>query len=491
MDLYFSSHFGLAPDVVQDYGAFDVSVITDLPLFIDPFLLFNSEKEEYQALHSGILRYLAFLRDKAAVGDLSGGLVQSLFRFKEVKQNWLGFCVLGNEGHALGAKFATALYENLGSIFSDFGTEQVTRASHLEKLTLLSGNVGRDGISDFTTNLIKEFLLEYTQTFADRHLSSAQTAEFRVAKVRFNYETETWEARNYRLPVVREDFVLLTPMDILTRDETWISSGDMMKQFHRIPLAMPNEELRAHVNNYFQQQLPREPRREDIASAMRRTVLRYPELLDYYIRLKEDTGDEARAVSAEKVKEADALFVRQLQQALADVAEKTDFYKLGYSSYDEALKRVHAFKDYIENKDGYRLINAGNGKPFSKETDVQLYFGVIWFGSAFDVNREPNNGRGPVDFKVSIGASDKALIEFKLASNSKLKQNLANQVEVYEKANDTKKSIKVVVCYTAEDEAKVAKVLSELKLVGKENVVVIDARSDNKPSASNVKSVGE
>jgi hypothetical protein len=48
----------------------------------------------------------------------------------------------------------------------------------------------------------------------------------------------------------------------------------------------------------------------------------------------------------------------------------------------------------------------------------------VWCGTEFDVNREVNNGRGPVDFKVSFGADDKSLIEVKLASNSSLKRNL-------------------------------------------------------------------
>lgn len=57
--------------------------------------------------------------------------------------------------------------------------------------------------------------------------------------------------------------------------------------------------------------------------------------------------------------------------------------------------------------------------------------------SEFDVNREPNYGRGPVDFKASYGAGDKSLIEFKLGSNTQLKRNLEKQVEIYKKANQT------------------------------------------------------
>lgn len=120
---------------------------------------------------------------------------------------------------------------------------------------------------------------------------------------------------------------------------------------------------------------------------------------------------------------------------------------------------------------------------------VQTFFGLLLQWSRFDVNREVNNGRGPVDFKLSEGAPDKSLIEFKLASSSSLKRNLKNQVEVYERANNTSQSIKVVICYTAADQEKVARVLKELNLKAdsvSSPVVIIDARSDNKPSGSRV-----
>lgn len=70
MELYLSQYLGVAPDVLAEYGVFDVSVASDLPLFIDPFLIFHSDKPEYQALHQGILKYLRFLRHKAVGGQL-------------------------------------------------------------------------------------------------------------------------------------------------------------------------------------------------------------------------------------------------------------------------------------------------------------------------------------------------------------------------------------------------------------------------------------
>ena len=36
----------------------DVSLISDLPLFVDPFLLFNSDKPQYRQLHDQIIEYV-------------------------------------------------------------------------------------------------------------------------------------------------------------------------------------------------------------------------------------------------------------------------------------------------------------------------------------------------------------------------------------------------------------------------------------------------
>lgn len=63
MATYFHEYFRVSRDTVDDYGAFNVSIINDLPLFIDPFLLFHSTNPEYQGLHESILQYIRFLRD--------------------------------------------------------------------------------------------------------------------------------------------------------------------------------------------------------------------------------------------------------------------------------------------------------------------------------------------------------------------------------------------------------------------------------------------
>ena len=91
MNIYFSDFFSVPPDDLDAYGAFDISLLNDLPLFIDPFLLFNSRNPTYQQLHTDIIRYMRFLREVAASGAIAPHLLDSWFTFPEVRQNWLGF----------------------------------------------------------------------------------------------------------------------------------------------------------------------------------------------------------------------------------------------------------------------------------------------------------------------------------------------------------------------------------------------------------------
>jgi hypothetical protein len=249
--VYFSDYFGIPSETIEEYGAFDVSLINDLPLFIDPILLFNSEKPEYKILHENIITYLLFLRNASLDGQIDKGLLKAWFRFSEVKQNWLGFSVAGNNGSGLGIDFARALNRNLYKIFINFGKEKITHSSHLEKLCLIGSGVGKDNISDFTTNLIKEYLLDYTQEFALRHLQKTQRKRIRVGKVKFNYKTRTWESKSYILPYIFNDFVILTPLDMLSKDEIWINKTDMVRDYQSVLNAIDNDQLRAQLNNYI------------------------------------------------------------------------------------------------------------------------------------------------------------------------------------------------------------------------------------------------
>jgi len=430
-----------------------------------------------------MITYLRFLRDKSGNQKLDAGLIEAWYVFPEIKQNWLGFTVSGNQGRGLGKKFAGALHTNLGELFKSFGDEKITKGSHLEKLCLISDGVGKDAISDFTNNLILGFLLNYTQTFAQRHIDPALRKTFSINKAQFNYETESWQPGAYDLPCFHGDYVLLTPRDILTKDDTWINKADLVHDFDSIPEAIPNAQLRAQINNYFQKILPKRPQKKEEQDAKIRTILHFPEFIDYFIKYKEEHGNEAESLASAKVAFSKTLYLQQFKQLSDLLKTETGFYETGGVTYPEAYERVQFFKDVIENKGGHRIFYV-KGEPIEREEDLHILYRMTWYASVSDVTREANDGRGPVDFKVSSGSKDKVLVEFKLASNTQLKRNLQKQTAIYEKASDADRTIKVIVYFTAAELERVEKILNELKLLGHMDIVLVDARKDNKPSGS-------
>lgn len=196
-NVYFSDWFNVPPQVLKEYGAFNISLVNDLPLFIDPFLLFTNENKQYRDLHDLIIRYLKFLRERAAEQSVDKGLLAYWYRFPEVKQLWLGFSKSGNGGNGLGPGFARTLHESLYLVFKDFGDEKLTKGSHLEKLCLFGDGVGRDHISDFTANLIKTFLAEYTQAFAKAHIDPKLLRTVKVEKAQFDHDKGLWVHRTF------------------------------------------------------------------------------------------------------------------------------------------------------------------------------------------------------------------------------------------------------------------------------------------------------
>lgn len=481
--LLFSEYFEIDPEMLNEHGALNLCIEADLPLFIDPFLLFSSEKPEYQELHDRIVAHLIRLKEIATENQNND---LTLFQFPEIKQNWLGVCKWGNNGRGLGPKFARNLIKAFHGFYASFGTESISSTSHIEKLTLVGSGIGRDFISDFTTNLMFEYLLVYTEAFAKKYLDASQRAEFSV-RCKFDQELMLWMPRTFELPFFYKeldgDFILLTPVDILTKDEAFICHSDFTSQFRRITKALENSTLRDSVNLFFRRHLPFNPKKADVERAIDLTVREFPELLDYYIRKKEFEKDKASSVSSEKVAKLQTELLSTMAEFSKHLLGHSAFYSVSPTSYEAALQRAHYLKEVIEDNDGYRIFYK-DGKPIASEDTIQRIFRLTWFASPFDVNSEVNNGRGPADYKISFGDRDSAIVEFKLGSSTTLKKNLLNQTEIYKKASRSISDIKVVLCYTVQEIQKVKRVLKAIKQEDAENIVVIDAT--NKLSASKV-----
>ena len=165
--MFFSERFQISSELLKEYGAVDISLVCDIPLFIDPMLIFNSEKEIYKNLHKSIIRYFHFLYTKAEQG-LTMKEVSAWFNFSEVPNNWLGYSLVGNKGLALGKEYAKFLYENIAFAINTHG---ISKSQHIEKVMLLYDGSGKDrsirerSIRKIEKDAFKELVREHPELY--------------------------------------------------------------------------------------------------------------------------------------------------------------------------------------------------------------------------------------------------------------------------------------------------------------------------------------
>ena len=66
----------------------------------------------------------------------------------------------------------------------------------------------------------------------------------------------------------------------------------------------------------------------------------HPELIDWYIRYKEEHGQDAESVSAMKVAFSQALYTEQFRELRQLLAETTEFFSLAGETYEGSLDQV-------------------------------------------------------------------------------------------------------------------------------------------------------
>ncbi len=496
--MYFSDYFKVNRNKIKEYGAIDINLACDLPLFIDPMLIFNSEKLEYKKLHEQIIRYFHFLAQKSESG-FSEEEIHTYFNFSEIKNNWLGYSKTGNTGNGNGWTFSVFFAQHIRFALN---AQNISKGLHFEKALLLFNGNGRDKISDLTTHLILDYLANYTQKFAIKNIDKKYLKSFFLESI-FNYKTESFVSIEYTLPYITNEkgaseFILLTPKDILRKEEPAINRRDLERRYDDVRNIIDNPTIRYQLDNYIAkavseyekkcQNKKQKPNVSTIAKIEKHSFIEalhfIPELYDYYVKLKESEKD---LVASEAINETDEQLEkfytasRSLIQLLK-ASENINF--CGLSAQDEAKQRIMWYKHIIEDCDGYKNLYY-KGQPISTEDDLQRLFRFVWFGTTYDVNYETNNGRGESDVKVSFGAKYKSIIEFKLASNPKL-NHIFDQVKIYEKANLCCDSVYVIFFFSKAEHTKIINMINDMQLDSKigDSIFLIDCRKDNKTSAS-------
>jgi len=223
-----SDVFGLV--IKQDQVDFVVPHLReDLPLYLDPFLLWKSDRPEYQALHAALLGFV----DKVRKHVLAGFMTKARMLLAEVSEPvelGLGYAA-GKRGSAL----APATISGVVEVFRQIPQLEAGGLDHLEILALLVPGIAEDRISDVTASVIKGWLAEFTEARCEQH--GLPTAKHRI--MAWDAAPLDWRPLDVRLPFNPADGspVLLAPLDLLRR-LPWINYGDYYRTTYA-PLVLP------------------------------------------------------------------------------------------------------------------------------------------------------------------------------------------------------------------------------------------------------------
>ena len=164
----------------------------DVPLCIDPFLLYKSRDPGLRDLHKSVVTVFNEGIRRFQAGDERG--LNELIRFPEAKEIGFGYSKTGTGGRGLGDKLNAILAEALVA-----AGELVDRGfSHVEELQLLVLGVGPDLTSDITANLIKTYLAQYTLTQAEQW--SIPVSSHVPLRHAFDHSTFEWRDEYVDLP---------------------------------------------------------------------------------------------------------------------------------------------------------------------------------------------------------------------------------------------------------------------------------------------------
>lgn len=196
----------------------------DIPLYVDPFLLWKSPSMQDNALHLSItnsFNNLGYLVNKGKERDA----IEILIRASECDE--IGF---GDSKTKVGKRIGTKLASNITSLFSSI--PQITKSGfvHFEETQLLVDNFSKDRVSDISCNYIQSFLVDYT-------IEQCEKYRIPIEKVKlsnlYNIKTNKFEEEETYLPInpISKLPILLVPKRWL-RYIPWINVDDYFKDYY-------------------------------------------------------------------------------------------------------------------------------------------------------------------------------------------------------------------------------------------------------------------
>ena len=192
----------------------DVETDDDVQLFVDPRAFMGVPSVWGNECVGLIRNFFAVLLDAVKNGDRTSGL-QLLRRLREPNETRLGLSTKGTRGRAVGSERSLDLWDSLCS------SEAVHSGlvEDLDDTSLMVTGIGPDVISDITTNILREALIEYTQAVCQVYGIPLQ-ADIPSGPL-WNPSANKWVSNFVYLPVVNGKKILLIPKVIVRYKMTY------------------------------------------------------------------------------------------------------------------------------------------------------------------------------------------------------------------------------------------------------------------------------
>lgn len=474
----FSEEFSIRKRNSDDW--FDPILSIDSKLFIDPFLIFKSKKEEFRGVHNKMVEFFnKIFKIVAQSGGEKNNLyykkARSLLLFPEVGELCLGYTRGGTRGSGSGRGFSNQIYNSMWEMIK----RGIKDIRHFEELGIFNEGIGADRISDMTANLIKSQLILYTQKVCKTY--NIQTTYKKVRNSNFDHENGRWFSEKVKLPInpINRHPIILVPESFLDYLPE-INSED----FWDYLVSFENERLRSDLNY-------------DIAKRVdKKTIVSIARIYPVIVRRYTDRKESLILPRPYNFKKDP----RYLIQWYDDGKYCATKYPIRISEpqnereFIEIITKINQkYKQFIEFQKGYELLWNDDGTQRSESIVQRSYLGVVRAYcemNDIDVSKEANIGRGPVDFKFSKGYQQRVLLEIKLANNSHFWSGLGQQLLAYLKDNEVKIGFFLIVRFSKKDDKRLKKIKKVIKKINSQKefkIIDFTVNAESRPSASKLR----
>ena len=409
LGIRYSDAFHVSADVFKRHGVFNGFVNRDANFYIAPLLVKDSKIPEFINTYDTYKNYFTdivkILKHSKIANDRFYREAEKRFIFHEIGHFGLGYSKTGKRGSGIGKGFAKTL-TNTAIELINAGIED---PEIFELIGLLEEGIGADRISDMFLSITAEDFLKFTERIS---------TEMEIATSNFSYKS-----KDYMVPHYADQPVIFIPEEFLIGLPVAFDRSDIDS------VCSHNKTLRDEVNEILGQVLKTETRISK--KTLKYLILNKPELAQKLIGILKSKTEHYNFDEDPKG-----------ELVWLDIAENfTNTYPIKVeetlSPFEVAMLICEQFKDLIENNGLFKFFHNKDGGTKNEKFAQMLFFAISKIycdANDLDISPESDAGRGPVDFKMSRGGSNKANVEIKLSTNPKLLHGYTTQLPIYNKA---------------------------------------------------------